>query len=79
MHRLKGGSSTWIKDTFPELRNFGWQDGYAAFAVSKSLLLAVDKYIRRQPEHHRTTSFQEELRTFLDRHGIVYNERYLWD
>src|SRR5262245_12135484 len=37
MQRLKGGSSAWIKDTFPDLRGFGCQDGYAAFAVSQPL------------------------------------------
>src|SRR6476620_4649853 len=31
---IKGGSSIWIKDTFPDLAGFGWQDGYAAFTVS---------------------------------------------
>ena len=31
---LKGGSSKWIKDAFPNLRGFAWQDGYAAFGVS---------------------------------------------
>jgi hypothetical protein len=24
-------------------------------------------------------TFQEEYRAFLDRHGITYEERYLWD
>src|SRR5205823_12192554 len=30
---VKGGSSLWIHDTFPELAEFGWQDGYGAFTV----------------------------------------------
>jgi REP element-mobilizing transposase RayT len=33
---LKGDSSKWIHEEFPALRNFGWQDGYGAFTVSKS-------------------------------------------
>jgi REP element-mobilizing transposase RayT len=33
---IKGGSSGWIQETFPQLRGFGWQDGYGAFTVSKS-------------------------------------------
>src|ERR1700736_3174961 len=33
---VKGGSSAWIHTEFPELRDFAWQDGYGAFAVSKS-------------------------------------------
>src|SRR6476659_392494 len=27
---LKGGSSKWIHDTFPEHRSFAWQEGYGA-------------------------------------------------
>ena len=33
---LKGGSSSWIHETFAELRSFGWQDGYAAFTIGRS-------------------------------------------
>ena len=33
---LKGDSSLWIHREFPELRHFGWQDGYGAFSVSRS-------------------------------------------
>jgi putative transposase len=30
-------------------------------------------------EHHRIKTFQEEFLTFLVRHGVEYDERYLWD
>jgi putative transposase len=76
---IKGGSSAWIKATFPELLDFGWQDGYGAFTVSKSLLEEVEHYIATQREHHRLKTFPEEYRTFLTRHGIVFEERYLFD
>ena len=75
---LKGGSSKWIHETFPALRGFGWQDGYGAFTVSKSNLTEVIKYVEDQREHHRYKTFQEEFRAFLDRHGVEYDERYLW-
>ena len=76
---LKGGSSHWIKETFPEMRSFAWQDGYSAFSVSKSNLSDVETYIKNQREHRRVKTFQEEYRAFLDKHGIQYDERYLWD
>ena len=79
LKRIKGGSSGWIKSTFAGCQGFGWQDGYAAFSLSKSQLPTVGNYIRRQPEHHRKKTFQEEYRALLDRHGIKYDERYLWD
>ena len=75
---LKGDSSKWIHDEFPALRNFGWQDGYAAFSVSKSNIPEVITYIRNQREHHRNKTFQEEYLEFLRENGIPYDERYLW-
>ena len=76
---IKGGSSGWVKENIAGCGGFGWQDGYAAFAVSKSQLGEVAEYIRKQREHHRFKTFQEEYRAFLDRHEIAYDERYLWD
>jgi len=75
---IKGGSSAWIRDHFPDWRGFAWQDGYGAFSVSRSQLDAVSNYIRNQREHHRNTGFQNEYRALLDKHGIDYDERYLW-
>lgn len=79
LKRIKGGSSGWVKDNFPGLKGFGWQDGYGAFTVSGSQIPEVDEYIRNQREHHRLKTFQEEYRAFLDKHEIEYDERYLWD
>ncbi|HLO00207.1 MAG TPA: IS200/IS605 family transposase [Pyrinomonadaceae bacterium] len=75
---LKGGSSKWIHDEFPALHSFGWQDGYAAFTVSKSNIPEVTAYIQNQREHHRTKTFQEEYLEFLRANGVEYDERYLW-
>src|SRR4051794_29367251 len=33
---LKGGSSKWIRETFPNMADFAWQNGYGAFTVSQS-------------------------------------------
>ncbi len=69
----------WIHDTFPDLSQFAWQDGYGAFTVSKSGVPDVTVYIENQREHHRTRTYQEEYRALLDRHGIEFDERYIWD
>jgi putative transposase len=74
---LKGGLSMWMKNTFPEVRGFAWQDGYGAFTVSESEFGVVQEYIRNQAEHHRFKTFAEEYRAFLTRHNIVFDERYL--
>jgi REP element-mobilizing transposase RayT len=78
MRTVKARSSAWVHDTFPALRAFAWQEGYAAFTVSQSQVAVVDEYIGRQAEHHRKRTFQEELVEFLRAHEIEYDERYIW-
>ena len=75
---LKGESSKWMHEEFPGVKGFAWQDGYGAFTVSKSNLPQVIRYIQTQREHHRKRTFQEEYLEFLQRHGVEYDERYLW-
>ena len=36
LREIKANSSKWVHETKPDLAKFGWQDGYAAFTVSKS-------------------------------------------
>ncbi len=79
MRVAKANSSRWIHETRPGHRGFAWQTGYAAFSVSRSNALAVSKYIAEQEKHHRKRTFQDELILFLKKHGIAYDERYLWD
>ena len=76
---IKGGSSAWIHDTFPDLKGFAWQDGYGAFSVSQSNVPDVAAYIHDQRAHHRTKTFQEEYLAMLRKHHIVHDERYVWD
>jgi REP element-mobilizing transposase RayT len=75
---FKGGSSKWIHETLPQMRDFAWQDGYGAFTVSKSQIPEVVRYIQGQQEHHRAKTFQEEYLGFLEKHGIEYDPRYVW-
>jgi hypothetical protein len=70
------------REPFPKLncyRGFFWQRGYGAFSVSPSQLEAVVHYVDTQQEHHRTRTFQEEYRQLLRRHGVDFDERYVWD
>jgi REP element-mobilizing transposase RayT len=75
---IKGGSSKWIHDNFPAQRDFAWQEGYGAFSVSISHVKETVAYIQNQEEHHRKKTFEEEFLSFLKKHGIEYDERYLW-
>ena len=74
---LKTSSSKWAKQQ--GLQSFAWQAGYGAFSVSESRLTAVIRYVARQAEHHRQLTFEDELRAFLTRHGIAYDDRYVWN
>jgi REP element-mobilizing transposase RayT len=76
---IKANSSRWIHETIPNKRSFAWQKGYGAFSVSKSAEARLIEYIRNQEAHHRRRSFKDEFLTLLERHGIEYDERYLWD
>lgn len=75
---MKGNSSKWIHETFPHVKDFTWQKGYGAFSVSISHMDITIKYIEYQNDHHRHTTFQEEYFSFLKKHGIEYDERYIW-
>jgi len=75
---VKANSSRWIHETFPDMRDVSWQDGYAAFSVSSSMLPKVVAYIRAQADHHKRMTFEEELIALLDRHGIEYDKRYIF-
>ena len=74
---LKADSSRWIKQEFGQ-DQFSWQDGYAAFYVSKRTALRVKKYIQEQRSHHGRMSFESEYRRMLDLHEIdLGDERFL--
>ena len=38
---IKGGSSKWVHETFPEHRLFAWQEKYGAFSVSESRMDSI--------------------------------------
>lgn len=79
VEEVKKGSSKWMKTDGTKNQDFHWQNGYAAFSVSESNVPEVRRYIERQQEHHRKMSFQDELRALLVRHGVAFDERYVWD
>jgi putative transposase len=76
--KLKGSSSKWIHETFPDRSRFEWQRGYAAFSVSESQVSRVATYIDRQKTHHQKSSFRDEFLRLLKGHGISPDEKYLW-
>lgn len=78
VQKIKGVSSKWLSDTYPELKDFQWQGGYAAYSVSSSQVKRVVEYIERQEEHHQRTSFEDEYIAFLKGNNIPYDEKYVF-
>ena len=75
---VKTNSSRWLKERWPEKRLFSWQAGYGAFTVSESNRGTVIQYIQNQEHHHQRISFQGEFLALLKKHGVEFDERYVW-
>ena len=76
---IKANSSGWVHNEWADRSAFAWQTGYGAFTVSASNLEEVRQYVLNQREHHRTMTFEEEYLLLLNKHGIEYDERFVFD
>jgi REP element-mobilizing transposase RayT len=74
MQLLKGSSSHWVNSNNIITGKFAWRRGYGAFSVSESNVDQVAAYIARQEEHHRVRTFGDELKEFIERHGVHWKE-----
>ncbi len=79
IQELKKSTSKWIKARNAAFKAFQWQDGYGAFSIGESNVGALKEYIARQKEHHQKKSFESELIEFLQKYGVEYDEKFLWD
>ncbi len=78
MRGVKEAATRWMNSNMPKGVEFSWQSGWAAFSVSQSNLLKVRTYIEGQKSFHRKTTFRDELVEFLVKHGIEFDERYIF-
>jgi REP element-mobilizing transposase RayT len=74
---LKSNSSRWIRQNYPSMKNFSWQEGFGAFTLGVSQIERTKRYLANQEVHHRRRNFKEEYLAFLVKHGISYDERYV--
>ncbi len=74
---LKGSSSQWIQETFPEQQGFGWQRGFGAFSIGVSEFKRTAEFIENQDKHHRRKSFDEEYSGIIRKNALDYDERGL--
>jgi putative transposase len=73
---IKANSSRWMSD---QGVRFSWQKGYGAFSVSSSNLSTVIKYVENQEAHHAKMSFEKEFIALLDRHGVSYDPKSVFE
>ena len=76
---IKNNSSKFINEQKFIKTKISWQDGYGAFSYSHSQIENVYQYILNQEEHHRKKTFKDEYIEFLQKFGIEFNEKYLFD
>ncbi len=76
---LKRVSSIWIKQHDPDSVAFAWQGGYGVFSVSTLALDRTHDYIANQQQHHQKQTFQDEYMAILRKHGLEWDERYVWE
>jgi len=76
---VKANSSRIINEKHWVAGRFSWQEGFGAFSYSRSQLGTVIRYIENQQKHHAKKSFQEEYIGLLERSGVDYDRRYIFN
>ena len=76
---IKTASSKFINEKSWFAGKFHWQHGFGAFSYSRSHLDRVYHYIMEQETHHKRKTFKEEYLELLEKFGIEYDEKYLFE
>ncbi|WP_138475310.1 IS200/IS605 family transposase [Dyadobacter bucti] len=76
---IKNNSSNFINNSKFVQGHFSWQEGFGAFSYSHSQIDLVYKYILNQEQHHQKKTFREEYLDMLNKYGIEYQEKYLFE
>ena len=73
---MKTSTSIWLKQSgkFPDFQ--AWAVGYAALTYAWRDKEMIASYIKNQQEHHKTVSFEDELKRMLRENGIDFNEDF---
>jgi putative transposase len=75
VNAIKSNSSRWAGE---QGHKFAWQQGYAAFSVSASLIPTVVQYIQNQESHHKKMSFDAEFLALLKKHGVEFDPKFVF-
>lgn len=75
---VKAISSKFINEKKFVPGKFSWQEGFGAFSHSRSQMDKVVRYILDQEKHHAKKNFLEEYKTLLEKFGVEYDVKYLF-
>jgi len=78
MQSAKARSSKWINESGFLKHRFEWQPGFGSFSYSHSHVDRVFMYIQNQESHHKKQTFREEYIEMLIKHGVAYDDRYIF-
>ncbi|MDR9398548.1 MAG: IS200/IS605 family transposase [Salibacter sp.] len=78
VRNVKSKSSKWINESNLTFGKFEWQAGHGSFSYSDRDVEIIINYIKKQEEHHRKQSFQEEYKRLLDDLDIEYDDRFMF-
>ncbi|MFN8340248.1 MAG: IS200/IS605 family transposase [Cyclobacteriaceae bacterium] len=75
---IKANSSRFVNEMKLVSGKFEWQNGFGAFTLGHSQLDSIADYIRKQEEHHQTTTFKEEYQKSLRLSGIDFDAQHIF-
>lgn len=75
VRHVKTRSSRWMHEQ--GVKSFAWQEGYAVFSVSQSMVAQVHRYVQNQRAHHARRDFKSEYLAMLRAHDVDFDERYV--
>lgn len=75
VNAIKANSSRWAHQ---QGHRFSWQQGYAAFSVSASVVPTVVRYIQNQEAHHRKMNCEAEFLALLKKHGVEFDPKFVF-
>jgi putative transposase len=59
-------------------RKFAWQEGYAVFSVSASLVPVVVRYMQSQESHRKKMTFDVESVAMLKKQGVEFDSKFVF-
>jgi putative transposase len=75
---IKTATNSWMHGTgkYPCFKS--WAKGSCSLTYSFRDKDNILNYIKNQKEHHRKVTFEDEYKAFLNEHGIVADENYIF-